>query len=768
MLDRLEQPDQRAAAPVAFKYSAFLSYSHRDSGWAKWLHRALERTRIDRDLVGLETPFGPVPRSLRPIFRDRDDFAAGHSLTEQTLAALTASKALIVICSPNAARSRYVDEEIRRFKATGRASRVIAIIVEGEPGDPDRECFPPALRFEIGPDGALTDQREEPIAADARPQGDGREMACAKVVAGLLGVALDEIVRRAERARRRHARVRNSIIGLLAALTLASVSGFVWARYELARNEELLDRTLAHATGIVNNAVTLSEQFHVPHTVSLGLLQQAEAMFRDMSELGRETAQLRHRKAVMLIAFARNYAILGNTRAREARASDAQRLLTSLAAGQPNNLVWQGDLAAADTELGNAFVAEGKLPAALERYRASRATLQRLAVANPGNTDWQQALATAHRKIGIVLVAQSSLADAIESYRAALATLAPLAASAPGNSTVKFDIAWDHYRLGDALRQTSKYAEALQEFRASLELRQQLVAVDPINGKWQRALSWSYSRIGDTLLELSKFGEALENQRTALAIRERLVATDRSNAVWQRDLMLAYSRIGDALRGQGSLAEALASYRTAVAIGERLVVADSTNVSLQGDLSLRYAELGDVLMAQENPAGALEDYGKSLALSERVATADHSNAVRQCMLVAGHLRVGDALLRQGKSEQALASYRSGLGIIQVIAAANAGNSTLQLQLASADEKIGDSLSAQGKLDAAVESYRASLAILERLVTGDRGDPYWQSEAAQVERKLKRALKPGAADGELEPTFRYRSHSCGVAATAYEP
>src|ERR1700733_1550823 len=124
---------------AAFKYRAFLSYSHRDTDWAKWLHRALEGYRIDKDLVGRETGPGPVPKTLRPIFRDREDFAAGHSLTEQTLAALEASQFLVVICSPNAAQSQYVNEEIRRFKAMGRAHRVIPVIVDGEPGDPARD-----------------------------------------------------------------------------------------------------------------------------------------------------------------------------------------------------------------------------------------------------------------------------------------------------------------------------------------------------------------------------------------------------------------------------------------------------------------------------------------------------------------------------------------------------------------------------------------------------------------------------------------------------
>ena len=104
------------AEPVPLKYRAFISYSHADASWAEWLHRSLENFRIDKDLAGRETTTGTIPKSLRPIFRDRDDFTAGHTLSEQTLAALDASAALIVICSPASAKSRYVDEEIRLFK----------------------------------------------------------------------------------------------------------------------------------------------------------------------------------------------------------------------------------------------------------------------------------------------------------------------------------------------------------------------------------------------------------------------------------------------------------------------------------------------------------------------------------------------------------------------------------------------------------------------------------------------------------------------------
>jgi TIR domain len=95
------------------KYRAFLSYSHRDKAWAKWLHGALETYRLDKDLIGRETSVGLVPKSLRPIFRDREDFSGGRSLTEATITALDALAALIVLCSPVSAGRPAVNEETR-------------------------------------------------------------------------------------------------------------------------------------------------------------------------------------------------------------------------------------------------------------------------------------------------------------------------------------------------------------------------------------------------------------------------------------------------------------------------------------------------------------------------------------------------------------------------------------------------------------------------------------------------------------------------------
>jgi hypothetical protein len=118
-------------APSPFKYRAFLSYSRRDIGWAKWLHARLESFRFDKDLTGRDTSLGPVPKTLRPIFRDREDFSGSHSLTDATVAALDASAALIVLCSPVAASRPAVNEEVRLFRSRHPDRPVIPVIIDG-------------------------------------------------------------------------------------------------------------------------------------------------------------------------------------------------------------------------------------------------------------------------------------------------------------------------------------------------------------------------------------------------------------------------------------------------------------------------------------------------------------------------------------------------------------------------------------------------------------------------------------------------------------
>ena len=188
--------------PSTASYRAFISYSHADQRQARWLHRALETYRVPGRLLGRETATGVIGKRIGAIFRDRDELPVASDLSGAINQALEASQFLIVLCSPKSAASKWVNQEVINFKRLKGASSIIAVIVSGEPyAGNETECFCPALRFQVAADGHLSDTPAEPIAADLRPGKDSPRLVKMKVLAGLLGVGLDELIRR-DNARR--------------------------------------------------------------------------------------------------------------------------------------------------------------------------------------------------------------------------------------------------------------------------------------------------------------------------------------------------------------------------------------------------------------------------------------------------------------------------------------------------------------------------------------------------------------------------------------
>lgn len=169
------------------RYHCFLSYRHADNRvegrqWATWLHQRIETYEVPSDLVGKTNDRGGViPSRIFPVFRDEEELPADADLSQPITKALENSETLLVLCSPGATASRFVAEEIVRFKSLGRKDRIFAAILSGEPnamapatGPDSAECFPSALRCEVDDHGNLTSIPAEPIAADFRLP-DGRE-----------------------------------------------------------------------------------------------------------------------------------------------------------------------------------------------------------------------------------------------------------------------------------------------------------------------------------------------------------------------------------------------------------------------------------------------------------------------------------------------------------------------------------------------------------------------------------------------------------------
>ena len=133
---------------------------------------------------------------MSPIFFAPYEIQPG-GLTEELQERLRASRNLIVICSPNSAKSEWVGKEIEFFHNLGRTKQIHFFIVDGEPhsGNLDTECFNPVVN-KLGLPEILGANIHEKIY---RWPWLNKQRAYVQLISKLLGVEFDAIWQRHRR-----------------------------------------------------------------------------------------------------------------------------------------------------------------------------------------------------------------------------------------------------------------------------------------------------------------------------------------------------------------------------------------------------------------------------------------------------------------------------------------------------------------------------------------------------------------------------------------
>lgn len=695
------------------RYRAFISYSHKDARWARWLHRTLEGYQLPRRLHGAAGEFGPLPDRVRPVFRDREDLASAGGLTPKIQAALDDSEALVVICSPDAARSPWVNDEVLRFKRLGRGDRICCLIVDGEPdaGD-ERECFAPALRFNLDADGMLGTQPAEPVAADVRAGKDGKSLARLKVLSGLLGVDLDTL--RQREAARRHQRL--FVVATLAVLVML-VTSFLAVQAVIAR----------HA------------------------------------------AERRQKQAEALVGF-----MLGNLTDRLAEVSrldimeavndEAMAFFESL----PTHDVSEQSLeqrAQALVKIGNVRINQGHLPRALQSYQAAAALSAPLARAAPADIERQLAHAEILTYIGTTRWYQGELDAAEVAFEAAQAVLLRARPLAPANPDLLFQLSTIDNNIGHVLEGRGRIDEATGNYRSMLATAQALLRIDAGNREWVQQSGLAHNNLakmallrGDLETAVAQYEADVAIQAT-LARRDRLANDQAERVVWSR------AALGRTLAMTGQLDAGIAHLRAVLDEVARLLTVDGDNTSFQEDDGLYAIQLARWLRVTGDAATARSLAMHGLKVFERLAAQDPDNASWQRSLAEARIeRAGQARLR-GDQAEARDQARQALAILEPQLAGQAENrdtvlATLGARMLLADVTV-DPAMARRLRGQALETIRAQ--------SSGRNDP--RLLALEVEALLVLGDKAGAgallprlwATGFRDPGFiaLLRSHGLPV-------
>ncbi len=656
------------------RYWAFLSYSHTDRAWADRLHRGLETYAVPGRLVGRGTRMGPAPRRFQPVFRDRAELTADADLRARVRDALEQSAFLIVICSPAAARSPWVEDEIVRFKILHGEAPVLAIIVAGAPrassvpGREDQECFPPALRVRVAPDGALTGERADPIAADVRPGGDGRRLAMLKLLARMLDVGLDDLVQR-DLQRRQGRLAALAGVSMAGAVAMGGLAAFALISRDEARSQrsqaeglvafmlgdlrkklepfgrlDVLDSVGTRAMkyyssqergGLDDKA--LGQRASVLHL--LGDIQEKRgnlaAALKDFQQASTDTALLLARKpgdGERIFNHAQSVFYVGDVAYQRGESQRAlrqfleyKRLAERLVAIDPANADWQGEIAYANSNLGTALLTENRAEEALAAFRRAIAIDQMLALKSPRDRERRMNLAQAFAWASDAEAAAGRDDPALKDRLAERSIYDVLLGEDPNDNAASEDLVVNRVTIGGLLMRAGRSSPAISEFETSAREAERLKAIDPANTRYQLHAATAFTALGRALLVRHSLPAAAMAADHAQTLNETLVAKDPTVDEW-RGVRLGSVRLlrikisAEAARSPSACRRALAP---AVEEAQRL---DRLSIDRPRDepLALAAAEAsllsGDYQAISARIDGARAAWAKALAIIRDVVS----------------------------------------------------------------------------------------------------------------------------------------------------
>lgn len=233
-----------------YRYNGFISYRHSelDMYVAKKIHKGLETFKVP-SAVAKATGIKKISR----VFRDQEELPIGSDLGDNITSAIQSSEFLIVICSPRTPKSEWVQKEIASFISYHGREHILAVLIEGEPG----ESFPEAL---------LTDDAGnpvEPLAADVR--GLNKKEVDKKLKTELLRLAAPILHCNYDDLRQRHRERRNRKIFTILASVLSVIAvlgigfGLYYAHNAAVLQKALDDKEISHSQFLAAQSIAVLE-----------------------------------------------------------------------------------------------------------------------------------------------------------------------------------------------------------------------------------------------------------------------------------------------------------------------------------------------------------------------------------------------------------------------------------------------------------------------------------------------------------------------------
>ena len=563
------------------KYIAFISYSHSDEKTAEWLHRKLESYRLPNAVHRKSDR--QVSKHVRPIFRDKTELSTG-SLNRILKEELNQSRFLIVMCSPDSAKSKWVNMEVNHFISLNGPEFIIPVIVKGMPHAKDTadECLPHSLIC-IGED-----------LLGINFAGQSKEQVLLKTVSALLDIKYDLLYDRHRRRKRRQMILSTAVATVMFSVVLTSaIFSFIqWQQAERRRTEaeQLLNYLLVDIhpklkqfgrLDILENVAEKSREYidYISTDIkdpidaiqaislrrnmaevyqSVGKLGVAEALYLKNLAVLEKLARIGPKPEIVFLLQGEAHQSLAGIRKTEGRFQEALKerqaafsVFKSLVTVK-SDPGWRIAKAGSEQRLADAYydLAMGKLAA--DHIQSAISDFRRILRENPKGIDsckldLAYALVTRSRietKWGSTTQAYPFFAEAVDLFRQHLE-------AHPEDRAVRASYANVASDLAAMLKNQGMMEDALVYWDLAIDAERELVAFEPLNVSWRADLSQTImnkanalERLGRSREGLRLYEEATEHQRKLIALQPRVAEWRATYAFCHHNMAIEYVRLG--------------------------------------------------------------------------------------------------------------------------------------------------------------------------------------------------------------------------------
>ena len=502
----------------------------------------------------------------------------------------------------------------------------------------------------------------------------------------MLGVGLDELVRRDTQRRLRQwmAVTAVSLVALVITGALAMAAFF-------ARNEAVRQR--AQAEGLIEFMLTdLRKQLEpggrldAMDGVGREALKYYEAQHPidlDAQSLSRRARALRLMGEIRVQRGDLDEALQGFDQAAGTTAellarspTDAQTVFN-----HAQNVFWVGEIARQ----------RGDFARAESSFRQYRALANQLLMMDSNNDDWRAEVSYAESALGTLYVQQGRTADARASFERSLGAFSELARRKPNDLNRQFELGQGHAWLADALQRLGRLAEAREHNEAELQIYRAILAKDATLRQPKSTTVDVLQTLGHLAMLEGNSNDALQKFMESADRAEALLVGEPENMNTTAAAAIAQVALGEALLTQGHVEGARAAQRRASALLATALSHDDTVAlwrNFRDEASLLEANI-DTHDGQTADALKLEQ-----AVLSRLSAAAKPSANTQLfwLLQCSRLQTGDDLATLGRPQDAKTQWTAIVRDLD--APLDSYEPRLLVVLAAAQTRLGNAAEAQ--------------------------------------------------------------------------